>query len=90
MQATYYLEGDSGHQYRMCEFCIDKAGSKTFNSESLRLLKVNIPFETKIPLSHVAGYVNRNDKQNEVELFQAQTSYFRKYGAFTKPWDKEG
>ena len=60
------LEGDSCHQSRCANSLLIQA--LTFNFDTLPL-EDNIPIETKMSSTHVEGYVNRNDEQNELESF---------------------
>ena len=72
-----------------CGYLLDENACVTF--ENLEVLEDKIPLETKMSLSHIAGYVTRHDEEeDETELLNVTTFYFKKYGSFTNSLDRGG
>ena len=82
------LSVNIGHECDQCGFWLDDESAEVF--DNLEYLEGKVLKETKMSLVHIAGYVTRRDHLTEKQLFDTTTSYYQKYGDYTKSMDRGG
>ena len=77
------LKDHAGHKCSSCEYVMDENGHQVL--DFLNQLEDEISEETKMSLTHIAGYTTRKDiVPSEEILLNTTTFYFQKYGSYTK------
>ena len=77
---------DSGHACSKCPFSLQANEQAAEVFDNLEELESSIDADTKTVLVHIAGYVTRNDAENENET----TFYYEMHGGFTESLNRGG
>lgn len=81
----------AGHSCGDCEFRLESSERACETVDNLEELELSLPQETKEVLVYIAGYVTRNDAEEDEKALLGHTSfYFEKFGAYTNSLDRGG
>ena len=82
------LNTEVGHECSKCSYTMDENACEIFDHLT-DLEDIKISKDNKISLVHIAGYATRKDiGLDEVELLNATTFYYQKYGKYTDTLDR--